>query len=62
VGDAALRAAAEDVTAAVAAGAFGVGDEHGLPLHHYPLERTAEAHQAVEDGVVGKVLLDVADA
>ena len=62
VGDVALRAAAEDVSAAVAAGAFRVGDEHGLPLHHYPLERTADAHQAVEDGVVGKVLIDVADA
>jgi NADPH:quinone reductase len=62
VGHEALRAAAEDVTAAVAAGAYGVGEEHGLPLHHYPLERTADAHAAVEAGVVGKVLLDVADA
>ena len=62
VGQAALRAAADDVTAAVADGAFGVGDEHGLPVHHYPLERTAEAHAAVEGGAVGKVLIDVADA
>ncbi|MCW2756510.1 MAG: NADPH:quinone reductase [Nocardioidaceae bacterium] len=61
VGSDALRAAAEDVTAALEAGAFGVGDEHGLPLHHYPLEQTAEAHAAVEDGVVGKVLIDVSD-
>ena len=61
VGDAALRAAAEDITAALVDGAFGVGDEHGLPVHHYPLERTAEAHAAVEDGAVGKVLVDVAD-
>ena len=59
VGQDALRAAAEDVTAAVADGAYGVGDEHGLPLHHYPLERTAEAHAAVEDGAVGKVLVDL---
>ena len=59
VGQAALRAAAEDVNAAVADGAYGVGDEHGLPLHHYPLERTAEAHAAVEDGAVGKVLLSL---
>ena len=59
VGHDALRAAAEDVTAAVADGAYGVGDEHGLPLHHYPLERTAEAHAAVEDGAVGKVLVDL---
>ncbi len=59
VGQEALRAAAEDVTAAVADGAYGVGDEHGLPLHHYPLERTAEAHAAVEDGAVGKVLISL---
>lgn len=62
VGQAALRAAAEDITAAVAGGGFRVGDEHGLPLHHFPLERTADAHAAVEGGAVGKVLLDVADA
>ncbi len=62
VGQAALRAAAEDITAAVADGAFGVGEEHGLPLHHHPLERTAAAHDAVEGGAVGKVLIDVADA
>ena len=61
VGQAALRAAAEDITAALADGAFGVGDEHGLPVHHYPLEQTAAAHAAVEDGTVGKVLIDVAD-
>jgi NADPH2:quinone reductase len=62
VGHEALRAAAEDVTAAVADGAYGVGEDHGLPLHHYPLERTADAHAAVEAGAVGKVLVDVAEA
>ena len=62
VGQAALRAAAEDITSALADGAFGVGEEHGLPVHHYLLERTAEAHAAVEEGAVGKVLIDVADA
>lgn len=61
VGPAALAAAAADVTAAVEAGAFGVGDDHGLPLHHFPLERAADAHAAVEDDAVGKVLIDVAD-
>jgi NADPH2:quinone reductase len=40
-------------------GAVRVGQDVGLPLHHYPLERAAEAHAAVEDGVVGKVLIDV---
>jgi NADPH2:quinone reductase len=49
-----------DVAAAVADGALPVGEEAGLPLHRYPLERTAEAHAAVEAGAVGKVLIDVA--
>ena len=62
VGQAALRAAADDITSALADGAFGIGEDHGLPVHHFPLEQTAEAHGAVEDGAVGKVLIDVADA
>ncbi|MDR7254772.1 NADPH2:quinone reductase [Nocardioides sp. BE266] len=61
VGPKALRAAADDITAAVADGGFAVGDGHGLPLHHYPLEQTAEAHAAVESGAVGKVLIDVGE-
>ncbi|MER6815448.1 NADPH:quinone reductase [Spirillospora sp. NPDC000708] len=53
-------AAAEDVAAAVRAGALPVGEEHGLPLVRFPLDRTADAHQALESGaVVGKVLVDV---
>ncbi|MEV4278863.1 NADPH:quinone reductase [Actinoplanes xinjiangensis] len=59
VGRQALAAAAEDVAAAVAAGALPVGAEHGLPLVRFPLERTADAHQAVQDGTVGKVLVDI---
>ncbi len=55
------RRAVDDVSAAVLDGAVGVGEGAGLPLHHFPLERTAEAHAAVESGVVGKVLVDVAD-
>jgi NADPH2:quinone reductase len=51
--------AIEDVNAAVQDGAVGVGEEAGLPLHVFPLAQTAEAHRAVEDGVVGKVLVDV---
>lgn len=58
-GDAALRAAAEDVAAAVADGALEVGEEAGLPLIRFPLDRTAEAHDVVEQGAVGKVLIDV---
>ncbi len=52
-------AAVADVSAAVAAGALRVGAEAGLPLHRFPLERTADAHKAVQDGAVGKVLIDV---
>ena len=44
---------------AVLDGAVRVGAEAGLPLHHYPLDRAAEAHAAVEGGTVGKVLIDV---
>lgn len=57
---AAKNEAIEDVAAAVLDGAVRVGGEAGLPLHHFPLERTAEAHAAVQDGVVGKVLIDIA--
>jgi len=51
--------AVEDVNAAVLDGAVRVGEEAGLPLHVFPLAETAQAHQAVEDGAVGKVLVDV---
>jgi NADPH2:quinone reductase len=61
MGDAAARAGIEDVSAAVADGALEVGEEHGLPLHRYPLDETAAAHDAVENGAVGKVLVDIAD-
>jgi NADPH2:quinone reductase len=47
------------VRAAVEAGALGVGEEAGLPLTRFPLERTADAHRAVEAGTTGKVLIDV---
>ena len=62
VDDHLLHAAAEDVTAAVAAGALQVGESAGVPLHHFRLEETAAAHDAVERGVIGKVLLDIAEA
>ncbi|MEV7968698.1 NADPH:quinone reductase [Sphaerisporangium sp. NPDC088356] len=55
----AKKAAIEDVSAAVAAGALQVGKAAGLPLHRFPLERTADAHEAVESGTVGKVLIDL---
>ena len=60
VGGERIAAAAADVTGAIADGAYDVGDARGLPLHRFPLERTADAHAAVEAGAVGKVLVDVA--
>jgi NADPH2:quinone reductase len=59
VGDAALTAAVEDITLALVDGALPVGENAGLPLHRFPLAETAAAHQAVQDGAVGKVLVDV---
>ncbi|GAB3402958.1 NADPH:quinone reductase [Schumannella luteola] len=59
VGDEALQAGVEDVTAAAADGALEVGDATGLPLTRFPLAETAAAHDAVESGTVGKVLIDV---
>jgi NADPH2:quinone reductase len=44
---------------AVAEGALRGGEDAGLPWHHYPLARTADAHDAVQRSVVGKVLIDV---
>src|SRR4051812_37027478 len=49
----------EDVNAAVLDGAIRVGREAGLPLHVFSLDQTAQAHRAVQDGAVGKVLIDV---
>ena len=49
----------EDVNAAVLDGAVRIGEDAGLPLHVFPLAETAQAHRAVEDGAIGKVLVDV---
>lgn len=61
VGEEQLQAAAQDVTEALIAGALPVGEEAGLPLVRFSLADTAAAHQAVEDSVVGKVLIDVGE-
>jgi NADPH:quinone reductase len=53
--------AVEAVSAAVFEAAIRAGEDAGLPLHHFPLEQAAQAHAAVEDGITGKVLIDVAD-
>jgi NADPH:quinone reductase len=59
VGDAALRAAVDDITLALVDDTLPVAEDAGLPLHRFPLAKTADAHQAVQDGAVGKVLIDV---
>ena len=53
--------AVEDISAALLDGAVRIGEEAGLPIHHFPLDQTAQAHAAVEDSIVGKVLIDVSD-
>jgi NADPH:quinone reductase len=55
-----ITAAAEDINQAIEDGAFRVGEQAGLPLHHFSLEDASAAHAAVEDGAVGKVLITVA--
>jgi NADPH2:quinone reductase len=58
-----IAAAAADINNAIEAGSFGVGEPVGLPLHRFRLEDARAAHEAVENGVVGKVLVTVdADA
>ncbi|WP_350347669.1 NADPH:quinone reductase [Agromyces sp. G08B096] len=60
VGAEPLAAAAADIGRALDDGALPVGENAGLPLTRFPLEQTAEAHDAVEAATVGKVLIDVA--
>ncbi|MET0693017.1 MAG: NADPH:quinone reductase [Propionibacteriaceae bacterium] len=62
VGDLALSDAVADLTAALEDGVLPVGEEAGLPVHRFSLADTGAAHQAVEDGAVGKVLIDVSPA
>ncbi|CAD6008248.1 NADPH:quinone reductase [Agreia sp. COWG] len=50
------------VTEALAAGVLGAGASTGLPLTRFPLAETGAAHDAVEQGTVGKVLIDVTPA
>jgi NADPH2:quinone reductase len=48
----ALRRAAEDINAALTAGALT-----GLPVHRFGLADIVAAHEAAEAGPVGKVLV-----
>jgi len=52
----AIEQAATDVTQALRDGALTEP-----PLHVFPLEETAAAHDAVENGAIGKVLIAVQD-
>jgi NADPH2:quinone reductase len=54
-----ITAAAADINQAIDDGAFRVGEAAGLPLHPFRLEDTRAAHEAVESGAVGKVLITV---
>ena len=47
-----LDEAAADITAALAA-----GELTGLPVHKFPLDDIAAAHEAAEGGAVGKVIV-----
>jgi NADPH2:quinone reductase len=57
-----LRAGADDITEALADGALRLGEDHGVPVHRFALADTAKAHTASEEGVTGKVLIDVSPA
>lgn len=61
VGEEALASAVADITAALNDDALPVGTEAGLPLTWFPLEETAAAHDAVQGGTIGKVLIDVGE-
>jgi NADPH:quinone reductase len=52
--------AAADINHAIDDGAFRIGEQAGVPVHRFDLEETAAAHDAVEHGAVGKVLVTVA--
>jgi NADPH2:quinone reductase len=51
--------AVDDVSGAILDGAIRVGEEAGLPILRYPFERIADAHEAVEQHAVGKVVIEV---
>jgi NADPH:quinone reductase len=55
-----IAAAAAEINDAVEDGALRVGEQAGLPIHRFALEDTAGAHEAVESGATGKVLIAVA--
>jgi NADPH2:quinone reductase len=54
IAPAALQAAIERTSAAIAAGALSA-----LPIHRFTLDQIEAAHDAVEQGAVGKVVIDL---
>ncbi|SCL17594.1 NADPH2:quinone reductase [Micromonospora rhizosphaerae] len=58
---AAKAQAVVDLQAAVNQNAIRVGEEAGLPLHHHRLTSAQGAHEAVEAGAVGKVLITTSE-
>lgn len=56
------RVAADAINHALGEGAIRAGESAGLPLHHFSLDDVAGAHDAVENGIVGKVLVDVQES
>ena len=52
-------AAVASVAEAVNDGAFRVGEEAGLPIVRFPFARIAAAHEAVEQHVTGKVVIEI---
>jgi NADPH:quinone reductase len=50
----ALRVAVDKITAAL-----GDGAPSELPVHRFTLDDIVQAHEAVESGVTGKVLVDI---
>jgi NADPH:quinone reductase len=55
-----IAAAAADINQGIEDGALQAGEQAGLPLHHFALDDAAGAHNAVENGATGKVLIAVA--
>ena len=49
-----LDRAAREINVAIEQGALSE-----LPVTRFPLERTADAHEAVERGTIGKVLIEL---
>jgi NADPH2:quinone reductase len=57
-----IGAAVADINLAIAQGGLRIGEDAGLPIHHFRLDDTAAAHAAVESGAVGKALILMDDS